>query len=100
SCAAGLVDRAEGRRLALPVDDGHLLDDMSATLVHQLTATTVPPRQNGAVTRPCSAFPGGEAQEGSEAVGAESDEEAVRFGFGVGVEESFQFASAGGVGGG
>ncbi|MGH9005014.1 MAG: AAA family ATPase, partial [Acidimicrobiia bacterium] len=37
--AAALVERAEGRRLALLVDDAHLLDDASATLVHQLAAT-------------------------------------------------------------
>ena len=32
----GLVDRAEGRRLVLAVDDAHLLDRSSATLIHQL----------------------------------------------------------------
>ncbi|MGH9281809.1 MAG: AAA family ATPase [Acidimicrobiales bacterium] len=37
--AAALVDRAGGRRLVLLVDDAHLLDDASATLVHQLAAT-------------------------------------------------------------
>jgi len=37
--AAALVERAGGRRLVLLVDDGHLLDDASATLVHQLAAT-------------------------------------------------------------
>jgi DNA-binding CsgD family transcriptional regulator len=34
--AAGLVDQAAPRRLAILVDDVHLLDDLSATLVHQL----------------------------------------------------------------
>ena len=38
--AAALVDRAEGRRLALLVDDAHLLDDASATLLQQLAGTT------------------------------------------------------------
>jgi DNA-binding CsgD family transcriptional regulator len=33
-----LADRAAGRRLVLCVDDGHLLDDASAALVHQLVA--------------------------------------------------------------
>lgn len=37
--AAALLERAEGRRLVLLVDDGHLLDDASATLVHQLAVT-------------------------------------------------------------
>jgi DNA-binding CsgD family transcriptional regulator len=37
--AAALVDAAGGRRLTLLVDDAHLLDDASATLVHQLAAT-------------------------------------------------------------
>lgn len=37
--AAALLDRAEGRRLALVVDDVHLLDDASATLIHQLAGT-------------------------------------------------------------
>jgi DNA-binding CsgD family transcriptional regulator len=37
--AAALVERAAGRRLALFVDDAHLLDDASAVLVHQLAAT-------------------------------------------------------------
>jgi DNA-binding CsgD family transcriptional regulator len=35
-----LADRAAGRRLVLCVDDGHLLDDASAALVHQLVAAT------------------------------------------------------------
>jgi DNA-binding CsgD family transcriptional regulator len=35
-CAHELTSRALGRRLVLGVDDAHLLDDMSATLVHQL----------------------------------------------------------------
>ena len=35
-CAEELTGRAHGRPLVLGVDDGHLLDDMSATLVHQL----------------------------------------------------------------
>lgn len=34
--AAALIERAEGRRLALLVDDAHLLDDASATLIQQL----------------------------------------------------------------
>jgi DNA-binding CsgD family transcriptional regulator len=34
--AAALIERAEGRRLVLVVDDAHLLDDASATLIHQL----------------------------------------------------------------
>src|SRR5437764_15035223 len=34
--AAALVERAGTRRLVLLVDDAHLLDDASATLVHQL----------------------------------------------------------------
>jgi DNA-binding NarL/FixJ family response regulator len=33
---AALADRAAGRRLVVCVDDGHLLDDASAALVHQL----------------------------------------------------------------
>ncbi|MGH9034652.1 MAG: AAA family ATPase, partial [Acidimicrobiia bacterium] len=37
--AAALVERAEGRRLVLLVDDAHLLDDASATLIHQLAVT-------------------------------------------------------------
>lgn len=37
--AVALVERAEGRRLVLLVDDAHLLDDASATLVHQVAAT-------------------------------------------------------------
>lgn len=35
-CETALVERAGDRRLVLHVDDAHLLDDMSATLVHQL----------------------------------------------------------------
>jgi DNA-binding CsgD family transcriptional regulator len=38
-CAAALTERAAGRRLVLLVDDAHVLDDASATLVHQLAAT-------------------------------------------------------------
>lgn len=38
-CAAALTERAAGRRLVLLVDDAHLLDDMSATLVHQVAET-------------------------------------------------------------
>jgi DNA-binding CsgD family transcriptional regulator len=34
-----LAERAAGRRLVLCVDDGHLLDDASAALVHQLVAS-------------------------------------------------------------
>lgn len=34
-----LVEEADGRRLALAVDDAHLLDGASAALVHQLAAT-------------------------------------------------------------
>ncbi len=37
--AAGLVERGAGKRLVLLVDDAHLLDDVSATLVHQLVTT-------------------------------------------------------------
>lgn len=37
--AAALVERAAGRPLVLFVDDAHLLDDTSATLVHQLAVT-------------------------------------------------------------
>ncbi|WP_246271577.1 helix-turn-helix transcriptional regulator [Amycolatopsis acididurans] len=37
--AGALVRSAEGRRLVLCVDDAHLLDDLSAALVHQLAAT-------------------------------------------------------------
>ena len=33
-----LAERADGRRLVLSVDDGQLLDDASAALVHQLVA--------------------------------------------------------------
>ncbi|HEY3240751.1 MAG TPA: AAA family ATPase, partial [Acidimicrobiia bacterium] len=36
--AAALVERAGDRRLALLVDDAHLLDDASATLIHQLAS--------------------------------------------------------------
>jgi DNA-binding CsgD family transcriptional regulator len=35
-CAEELTTRAVGKPLVLGVDDAHLLDDMSATLVHQL----------------------------------------------------------------
>lgn len=38
-CSQALVERAGGRRLVLLVDDAHLLDDASATLVHQLAAS-------------------------------------------------------------
>ena len=37
--AAGLVQGAGSSRLALGIDDAHLLDDASAALVHQLAAT-------------------------------------------------------------
>lgn len=37
--SVALTARAEGRRLLLLVDDAHLLDDASATLVHQLSTT-------------------------------------------------------------
>jgi DNA-binding CsgD family transcriptional regulator len=37
--AAALLERAAERRLVLLVDDAHLLDDASATLVHQLALT-------------------------------------------------------------
>ena len=37
--AAALVERAGGKRLVFLVDDAHLLDDASATLVHQLAIT-------------------------------------------------------------
>lgn len=39
AAAAGLVRGARSSRLALGVDDAHLLDDASAALVHQLAAT-------------------------------------------------------------
>jgi replication-associated recombination protein RarA len=35
-CAAALLSAANGRRLVLLVDDAHLLDDTSASLVHHL----------------------------------------------------------------
>jgi DNA-binding CsgD family transcriptional regulator len=35
-CAEALYDRAGGKPLVLGVDDAHQLDDMSATLVHQM----------------------------------------------------------------
>jgi DNA-binding CsgD family transcriptional regulator len=38
-CAEALLAAAGGRRLLLFVDDAHLLDDTSATLVHQLVTT-------------------------------------------------------------
>ena len=38
-CAAFLVESAGGRPLVLSVDDAHLLDDVSATLVHQIAVT-------------------------------------------------------------
>ena len=38
-CADELTARALGRPLVLGVDDAHLLDDMSATLVHQLAGS-------------------------------------------------------------
>lgn len=38
-CAAALLATAGERRLVLLVDDAHLLDDISATLVHQLAET-------------------------------------------------------------
>lgn len=37
--AAALVERAGGKRLVFLVDDAHLLDDASATLVHQLASS-------------------------------------------------------------
>lgn len=37
--ARHLVSRSDGQRTVLCLDDAHLLDDASATLVHQLTAT-------------------------------------------------------------
>jgi DNA-binding CsgD family transcriptional regulator len=37
--AAALVERTGGRRLVLFIDDAHLLDDASATLIHQLAVT-------------------------------------------------------------
>jgi DNA-binding CsgD family transcriptional regulator len=39
SAAAALVRDAQDRRLVLLVDDAHLLDDASATLIYQLVAT-------------------------------------------------------------
>lgn len=38
-CASALVERAGRQGLVLFVDDAHLLDDTSATLVHQVAAT-------------------------------------------------------------
>jgi len=38
-CAGFLVESAGGRPLVLSVDDAHLLDDLSATLVHQMAVT-------------------------------------------------------------
>jgi len=38
-CTQALVERAAGRRLVLFVDDAHLLDDASATLIHQVAAS-------------------------------------------------------------
>jgi len=38
-CATELVERAHGRPLVLAVDDAQLLDDQSATLLHQLADT-------------------------------------------------------------
>lgn len=38
-CAASLVELAGDRRFVLVVDDAHLLDDTSATLIHQLVVT-------------------------------------------------------------
>jgi ATP/maltotriose-dependent transcriptional regulator MalT len=50
--AAALAERAGGRRIVYLVDDAHLLDDSSATLIYQLAATgaaiivaTVRPRE-------------------------------------------------------
>ena len=40
TAAKGLVEQAAGRRLALGIDDAHLLDAASATLVQQLAATS------------------------------------------------------------
>ena len=37
-CTQALAERAGGRRLVLLVDDAHLLDDASATLIHQVAA--------------------------------------------------------------
>ena len=37
--AGAIVERGAGRRVALLVDDAHWLDDVSATLIHQLVAT-------------------------------------------------------------
>jgi DNA-binding CsgD family transcriptional regulator len=38
-CAGHIVESAAGRPLVLSVDDAHLLDDLSATLVHQMAVT-------------------------------------------------------------
>ena len=38
-CCTEFTERGEGRRLVLFVDDAHLLDDPSATLVHRLAET-------------------------------------------------------------
>lgn len=39
-CAEDLIQRADGKPLVLGIDDAHLLDDMSATLVHQMAEAT------------------------------------------------------------
>ncbi len=39
SSAAALLERAAGRRLFLLVDDAHMLDDASATVIYQLAGT-------------------------------------------------------------
>lgn len=41
SCATSLSERAGGRPMVLLVDDAHLLDDMSATLLHQVADAQV-----------------------------------------------------------
>src|SRR5690606_30762368 len=38
---AALAERSEDRRLLLFIDDAHLMDDASATLVHQVAVTGV-----------------------------------------------------------
>jgi DNA-binding CsgD family transcriptional regulator len=40
TAARALVELGAGRRLVLLVDDAHLLDDLSATVVHQLATST------------------------------------------------------------
>ncbi|GAB93588.1 AAA family ATPase [Gordonia rhizosphera] len=40
-CVAALVDRADGRRIVVAVDDAHLLDSVSAALVHHIVESGI-----------------------------------------------------------